>query len=125
MDASTEEAKASTLTALTQGTATWPDPSSGNPQKIDDLWHAAINTGGDFHAVKNVTELTRALSAAFGKAVGNTARESGVATVASTLVLDNIKFVPEYKSGAWYGDVLAYKLDTQGNVIGTTPVWKA
>ena len=125
LDASTEEAKASTLTALTQGTATWPDPSSGNPQKIDDLWHAAINTGGDFHAVKNVTELTRALSAAFGKAVGNTARESGVATVASTLVLDNIKFVPEYKSGAWYGDVLAYKLDTQGNVIGTTPVWKA
>lgn len=125
LDASSDTAKASTLAALTKGTATWPDPSLGNPQKIDDLWHAAVNTGGDFNSVKNVTELTNALSAAFGKAVGNTARESGVATVASTLVLDNIKFVPEYKSGAWYGDVLAYKLDTNGNVIGTTPVWKA
>ncbi|WP_252768426.1 pilus assembly protein [Ideonella oryzae] len=125
LDASTDAAKASTLAALTQGTATWPDPSQGNPQKIDDLWHAAVNTGGDFNSVKNVTELTQALSAAFGKAVDNTASESGAGTVASTLALQNIKFVPEYKSGAWYGDVLAYKLDTSGNVIGTSPVWKA
>jgi type IV pilus assembly protein PilY1 len=46
LDASSDTAKASTLAALTKGTATWPDPSKGNPQKIDDLWHAAVNTGG-------------------------------------------------------------------------------
>lgn len=124
LDSSSQTAKAATLAALTNGTANWPSPST-NPGKIDDLWHAAVNTGGDFYSVKNVTELTNALSNAFGRAVGNDAREAGVATVASTLVTNNLKFVPQYKSGAWYGDVLAYRLDDNGDVQNANPVWKA
>lgn len=132
LDASTDAAKASTLAQLANGTIGWPDPlpsqKISNPEKIDDLWHAAVNTGGDFASAKNVTELTNALSNAFGKAVGNDGREAGVATVASTLVQDNIKFVPTYRSGAWTGDVLAYRLDTNGSVLGganAAPVWQA
>lgn len=125
LDASSDAAKASTLAALAKGAATWPDPERGNLPKIDDLWHAAINTGGDFQSVRNVAELTRALSTAFGKALGDDVREAGVATTASTLVADNLLFMPTYRSVAWFGDVLAYKLDTQGHVIGTSPLWKA
>lgn len=125
LDASTTAAKLATIASITNGTANWPNPTSSDAAKIDDLWHAAVNTGGDFYSVSNVTELTNALANAFGKAVGNEAREAGVATVASTLITGNLKFVPQYKSGAWYGDVLAYTLDDSGNVLNTTPVWKA
>jgi len=35
-----------TLAQLKAGSLSWPDPASGNLQKIDDLWHAAVNTRG-------------------------------------------------------------------------------
>lgn len=125
LDSSSPAAKKSTLAALKAGTLDWTNPSS-NAGKIDDLWHAAVNTGGDFYSVTNVTELTKSLYDAFGKAVGNIAREAGVATVATTLSASNIKFVPEYKSVAWYGDVKAYALDEYGSVPnGSAALWSA
>ena len=125
LDASSATAKATTLTNLSSGATNWPNPTAGNAQKIDDMWHAAVNTGGDFYSVRNVTELTNALSNAFGRAGGSEARESGVATVAVTLTTSNLKFVPQYKSGAWYGDVLAFDLDNSGNVTNSKPRWRA
>lgn len=126
LDSSTPEAKAATLAKLADASknTNWPKPDS-DPKKIDDLWHAAVNTGGEFYPVRNSNELVSAITNVFGKAVGNEARESGVATVASTLITDNLKFVPQYRSGAWYGDVLAFKLDENGDVVGTEPEWRA
>ncbi|MFZ2990402.1 MAG: hypothetical protein WA086_20585, partial [Ideonella sp.] len=126
LDASTPEAKAATLAKLADASknTNWPSPTS-DPKKIDDLWHAAVNTGGEFYSVRNSGELVSAITNVFSKAVGNEARESGVATVASTLISDNLKFVPQYRSGAWYGDVLAFKLDSNGDVVGTEPEWRA
>jgi type IV pilus assembly protein PilY1 len=114
LDSSSEAAKSDTLAKIKAGTLKWPDPNSGSPQKIDDMWHAAVNTGGDFYSVANVTELTTALSDAFGKAAGNEAKEAGVATASSTIIADNVKYVPKYKSVSWYGDVEAFELDADG-----------
>lgn len=114
LDSSSEAAKIDTLAKIKAGTLKWPDPNSGSPQKIDDMWHAAVNTGGDFYSVANVTELTEALSDAFGKAAGNEAKEAGVATASAAIVADNVKYVPKYKSVSWYGDVEAFELDAGG-----------
>jgi type IV pilus assembly protein PilY1 len=114
LDSSSEAAKSDTLAKIKAGTLKWPDPNSGSPQKIDDMWHAAVNTGGDFYSVANVTELTAALSEAFGKAAGNEAKEAGVATASSTIIAENVKYVPKYKSVSWYGDVEAFELDANG-----------
>ncbi|HJV70789.1 pilus assembly protein [Ideonella sp.] len=116
--------KTQTIKRITDGTLNWPDPSKGSPQKIDDMWHAAVNTGGDFYSVRNVTELTTALKEAFGKAAGNEAKEAGVATVASTLVANNVKYVPKYKSVDWYGDLEAWPLGIDGKQ-GDVPNWRA
>ena len=126
LDSSTPTAKAATLAALSDpnGTTVWPKNDS-DIRKIDDMWHAAVNTGGDFYSVKNGAELSSAITNVFSKATGVDSREAGVATVASTLTTTNLKFVPQYKSGAWYGDVYAYQLDTSGNVVGTKAKWQA
>ncbi|GAA0756425.1 hypothetical protein LRH25_17390 [Ideonella azotifigens] len=126
LDSSSPDAKAATLLALSDpnGSAMWPKPST-DPQKIDDLWHAAVNTGGDFYSVKNGAELSAAITNVFSKATGVDSREAGVATVTSTLSASNLKFVPQYKSGAWYGDVYAYELDTNGDVVSTKAKWQA
>ncbi|MBT9594701.1 MAG: hypothetical protein IV094_01780 [Vitreoscilla sp.] len=124
LDSSTPEAKSETLKQITAGTKNWPDPASGSSQKIDDMWHAAVNTGGDFYSVSNVTELTEALKDAFGRAAGNEAKEAGVATASSTLVADNVKYVPKYKSVSWFGDLEAWALDIDGNTPDF-PTWRA
>lgn len=124
LDSSTPAKKSETLKQITAGTLNWPDPTSGSPQKIDDMWHAAVNTGGDFYSVSNVTELTEALKDAFGRAAGNEAKEAGVATASAVLVADNVKYVPKYKSVSWYGDLEAWSLDLDGKT-GASPDWKA
>lgn len=132
LDSSTPEAKRATLTALKAGVAPpgrttvgWPDPNVGNPEKIDDLWHAAVNTGGDFYSVRNVSELTVALADAFGRAAGAEAKEAGVAVTSNSVVAGQLKLVPKYRSASWNGDLDAYVLDATGSPATGVPQWTA
>jgi type IV pilus assembly protein PilY1 len=126
LDSSTPEKKLETLNALRDGTLSWPNPAAGQAQKIDDLWHAAVNTGGDFYSVRDVTQLSAALADAFGRAAGNEAKEAGVATAASSLSTGNFKYTPKYKSVNWWGDVQAFALDVKGNeTTPGVPSWSA
>ncbi|MEK8033281.1 PilC/PilY family type IV pilus protein [Ideonella sp. DXS29W] len=124
LDSSTAAAKTATLKSIREGDLKWPNPADGNPQKIDDMWHAAVNTGGDFYSVRNVTELTAALKDAFGRSAGNEAKEAGIATASGYITADNVKYVPKYKSISWWGDLEAWPLDVNGRE-GDTIVWRA
>ncbi|MEK8029398.1 PilC/PilY family type IV pilus protein [Ideonella sp. DXS29W] len=124
LDSSTPAQKTATLKAITEGSKNWPDPTKGNPQKIDDMWHAAVNTGGDFYSVRNVTELTAALKDAFGRSAGNEAKEAGVATASGYIVAGNVKYVPKYKSVSWWGDLEAWPLGIDGRE-GDSVLWRA
>jgi len=128
LDASTPAAKAGTLAALADGRLAWPDPSCADcaEAKIDDLWHAAVNTGGDFFSVRNVSELTKAFDAAFGESIVGSSVSAGVATSATTLSAGNVKFVPSFEPAAWTGDLTAWKLDANGKVATPgAPEWTA
>jgi type IV pilus assembly protein PilY1 len=124
LDSSTPAKKTTTLKEITSGIRNWPNPTAGNPQKIDDMWHAAVNTGGDFYSVRNVTELTAALKDAFGRSAGNEAKEAGVATASGYIVAGNVKYVPKYKSVSWWGDLEAWPLGIDGRE-GDSVLWRA
>lgn len=126
LDSSTPAAKTATLKALSDpnGKLQWPDPTRGNPEKIDDMWHAAVNTGGDFYSVRNVTELTAALKDAFGRSAGNEAKEAGIATSSGSISEGNVKYSPKYKAVSWWGDLEAWPLGKDG-VEGDTVTWRA
>lgn len=131
LDSSSAESKRATLAALKanlpppgRSVTGWPDPNVGNPEKIDDMWHAAVNTGGDFYSVRNVTELTVALADAFGRAAGAEAKEAGVAVTSTSVVAGELKLVPKYRSASWTGDLDAYVLDEFGGNSGV-PLWTA
>jgi type IV pilus assembly protein PilY1 len=126
LDTSSQTAKEKTLEEIKNGALAWPNPCpTCTAEKIDDMWHAAVNTGGDFYSAANVTDLTTALQTALGKAAGNEAKEAGVATASATIVANNIKYVPKYKSVAWYGDLEAWALNANGETEGDTAKWKA
>ncbi|TXH90658.1 MAG: hypothetical protein E6Q78_02420 [Rhodoferax sp.] len=93
-----------------------PPTKSWGTNKIDDLWHAALNTQGKFFSANNSVELATSLSAALSKTLQNELREAGVATSSTVLEDGNRKYVPYYKSGIWTGDVRAYELTASGTV---------
>lgn len=99
---------ATDLPFLTAGTKSW------GSDKIDDLWHAAVNSRGAFFSAKDPNELASAIRSAIGQTLQRELREAGVATAATTLQDGNRKYVPLYKTGAWSGDVQAFALDANG-----------
>lgn len=107
--------------------AWWGDgsaPTTGDPRKIDDLLHAAVNSRGSYFSAKDSSELATAISGALGKTEERELKEAGVATAGLILENGNRKYVPSYKSVSWSGTVEAYSLDENG-VAGATPLWNA
>ena len=108
---------ATDLPQLTSGAKTW------GTDEIDDLWHSALNSRGDFFNAKDPVELAKAIRTATDRASADPYKEGGVATTSSVFEGDNRKYVPQFKTGSWSGDVLSYRL-TKG-VPGPTPLWTA
>lgn len=105
------------LPALMSGSKGW----SGD--QIDDLWHAALNSRGDYFSASDARQLSDALYAAMRTAIERELVEAGVATASATLEAGNRKYIPRYKTGSWSGDVEAFGLNEHGLV--TTRVWSA
>ena len=108
---------ASDLPALTSGAKSW------GSDEIDDLWHAALNSRGEFISAKDPAELASAIGSSVGQALQRELREAGVATASSILQEGNRKYVPLYKTGDWNGDIQAYVLDANGQA--GAQIWTA
>lgn len=132
LPASTEAEKADTLSKIKSGKLSWPDPGTDGDtilaQKIDDLWHAAVNTRGDFFLANNSSELTAALNKAIGRAAEASRSEGGVVSSSRSASTSALKFQPSYQAGAWWGDLKAFKAykSTSGSLeFDTTELWSA
>lgn len=112
------------LRALPTPTKTWPAAGSGKTKEnIDDLWHAALNSRGQYFSAKDPQELSMSIATAINSAIGGTGSTTGVATATAVLENGNRKYVPDFNMSIWAGDVAGYPLDATGNV--TTAAWKA
>lgn len=112
-----------TLAALPSGSASWPDPLSSSPAKIDDLWHAAVNSRGEFFSASDPVTFANALSSALKSIAGRSGSSSAVATSSSSLGPDGRVYQAKFKSGEWSGQLLAIPIDENGDL--GTPVWDA
>lgn len=90
----------------------WPDPSDGDKEKIDDLFHAAVNGHGKYFSASNPEEFTNALAQsleAIDELTGSSASAStntGLAVPAETYI-----YKPVYNTGDWTGNLVAYQFD--------------
>jgi type IV pilus assembly protein PilY1 len=103
----------------------WWSAADVSTQRVDDLLHAAINTRGQYFSAKRPSELTNALTKALNRAARRHGlKQAGVATALTTIGGNNVKYVPEYTTEQWTGDLSAYATDSSGN-WSTAPKWKA
>lgn len=121
------------LPALTAGTLNWSDVSTGtaNPAagstaaraRIDDLWHATVNSRGRAFSANNPSAFSEALRNIISSIDDREGSEAGVAVSGRQLTSNTRKYVPEYRTGVWSGRLAAIPLDADAE--GDTPVWQA
>src|SRR5690606_6544936 len=96
----------------------WPSLASSNnseiKDKIDDLWHAAINGRGDFLIANNPTEFTNALNSALATISGRASSYSNVASNSVSLNTGTQVFNASYVSGSWAGYLTARNVSSAG-----------
>jgi Tfp pilus tip-associated adhesin PilY1 len=111
----------------------WPNPSAGGSssiEKIDDVWHAAVNARGKFLNASNPKELVQALQDIMMDIELRIYSAAGVSINGDKLYQkldpDILMFQSSYSSDGWTGDVRAYKLDpVTGEVQTSSYEWSA
>ncbi|MEZ5658093.1 MAG: hypothetical protein R3E83_06075 [Burkholderiaceae bacterium] len=105
------------LPRLKSGALQW------STNKLDDLWHAAINARGAYFSANDPEELRSAVSELLKDIAQREVREAGPAVSSGKLDADNVKFVAAYRNKIWSADVSATRLDATG--AATSIVWRA
>ncbi|SJZ85445.1 pilus assembly protein [Novilysobacter spongiicola] len=104
--------------------ASWPNPHSSNPARIDDLLHAAVNGRGEFVAAADPAAFAEGLKDALGVIANRTSSASNVAASSTSVGSDTKLFQARYLSGDWSGELIAYPVTSSG-VNSLSPVWEA
>lgn len=129
-DYKTALTKGNTYYDILQGTVKWPDPiKNTGGERIDDLWHAAVNGRGQYFSARDPESLTSSLVGAL-QAI-DTIKGSGAAAATGSLQPtagdpgSNMIYIASYQTNDWYGDVAAHQFSLSDGTVNTTPEWTA
>jgi len=116
--------------ALKSGAKSWPAPADERT-KVDDLWHAAWNSGG---LAFNAND-PKALSDSLGTIIDSMKQQSNTdasVILPSRFISSNYVYVPSYSKKTWSGNLTAYNFDRSNgdrtkNANGSyaDPAWSA
>lgn len=110
---------------ITTGAKNWDDPiSKTSGQRIDDLWHAAVNAGGTYYSASNPKLLRESLSKGLSeiKSVQGASAAAAASSLAPTSG-DNFQYVASYQTVKWIGNLEARTVDVQSLETSQTAVW--
>ena len=106
-------------------TRDWPPATgAGGPESVDDLWHAALNSHGQFATAQNPQELAKTINTWISNITQPDGTGTGIAVGAQISRNGGFGYRTAFK-GLW-GDVLKYQLDLNTGVpIGNSAMWSA
>lgn len=122
--------------SIKSGSLSWPDPQSETTdpnygsnsvtERIDDLWHAAVNGRGTYFRADN----PRSLAAGLRKALSEIDAKTGAGASAAASSLqptagDNFAYVASYRTIKWDGDVTAHTIDPASGAVSSSALWQA
>jgi len=111
-------------------TPPWPDPTDGDKEKIDDLYHSSVDGHGTFLSAANPTELVDSLLAIMLNIEQRIGAASSVSVNGDELYKrideNTYMFQSSYNTDGWLGDVSSYKVNsTTGDIDMENPEWSA
>jgi type IV pilus assembly protein PilY1 len=108
-----------TYNGLLNGTTSW----TGN--EVDDLWHAAINSRGQYVRAQNPRDLVDAFNKAINETLARTSSAAAVALNTASLDANSRLYQARFNSANWSGTVLAFDVDDVTGVVAASPAWDA
>lgn len=109
---------------ILNGTA-WPAADANNiPENIYDLWHAAVNSRGEFFSADDPDAMVQAFQKIIDR-IGNFETSASSPSVTASVVEGATKreiYETQFSSEDWSGDLIKYTTDTQN---ARTQSWSA
>jgi len=104
----------------------WPDPTSSDDAKIDDMWHASYNARGSYLFAQNADELRTTL----GDSIVNISQRAGlsaaVAANSTMLNTNTVIYLAQFNSAGWQGTLQSFQIiDLNTGELAATPTWDA
>jgi type IV pilus assembly protein PilY1 len=97
------------------GASAWPATGSNtSPGNVYDLWHAAINSRGDFFSATKPNDVYEAFNTILGRISGLAGSSGSLASSGSFIFSDSAIYAAEYSSGGWSGSVAAFVVTPDG-----------
>ncbi|KQT41269.1 hypothetical protein ASG44_12585 [Methylophilus sp. Leaf459] len=109
------------------GTKNWPDPTlAEDGTRIDDLWHAAVNSNGTYYSASNPKLLRESLAKGLSeiKSVQGAAAAAAASSLAPTDG-DNFQYVASYQTVKWTGNLEARTVNVKSLETSESAVWCA
>lgn len=107
------------------GTKDWGNPIANTAEdRIDDLWHAAVNANGTYFSAKNPQQVTESLQKALSEIQSKLGAGTGAA--ASTLqpvAGNNENIIPSYRTVKWTGNLEGRAIDLTTLETSDTATW--
>ena len=104
----------------------WPEPTKNTLTTVDDMWHAAYNSRGQFLSAGDPQALQASLSAAINDISQRTGTAAAVAINSAQLSTEAVVYVAQFNSNRWQGNLLAFPIvDINTGELAATPKWSA
>jgi type IV pilus assembly protein PilY1 len=107
---------------LESGAKRWPaiDPSpelSDAPEEhVYDLWHAAINSRGQFFSADNPSAMNAAFQSVFDSILAANPSAAALAANSTSIQSGTLVYQARFDSSDWHGQLIAYSVQTNGNI---------
>lgn len=105
----------------------WPAPNEGTDdgRKIDDMWHAAINSRGKFFVSNNPAELAQALVDIVSSISARRATATAATVSLPIVTAATEAFKASFDTADWSGTVAKYTVNALGQPIDDLKLWDA
>ncbi|HZX80416.1 MAG TPA: PilC/PilY family type IV pilus protein [Lysobacter sp.] len=111
--------------------ANWPSRQNDNPSTVDDIWHAATNTRGEYINARTPRDITDAMRRILASVGGGETPSGSLALTGARVGEGSFSVEPLYASANsgtdWYSTLTAYGLSTN-NLTGQvyqSVLWEA
>jgi type IV pilus assembly protein PilY1 len=111
------------------GAYVWPDPATASTantvqERVDDLWHAAINGHGKYFSAQEPRDVVSGLSEALSNMQVRTGSAAAAATSTPNITrTDNDIFSATFTTVKWYSELSDQKIDVTDGRVSQTPTW--
>ncbi len=102
----------------------WDETINGNLRRVDDLWHAAFNSRGQFISAERPENISDALVDAIGNIEARTGTAASGSSNGGSISTESRVYQAIFNSGDWHGDFLAFDINNDGS-LNTDPTWNA